>query len=386
MRVLLRTLRKVHLGIGLVLGLHFCLIATTGALYTFEPELSALARQHFVVTAGNVGPDRATEAIQAKYPEWKNDGLRFPTADFPFYSAYLIGDKEPENTFFWTDVYVDPGSGRVLGEIDNGDWNLAGLLQVAVQLHIRLCAGEAGRQFVDFSILFFVLTLIVGAVLWWPGMRRFGHGFKLRLHRNAFVADYDWHRITGILATPLLLVMACTGLLWAFPEVVKPLVYWVCLESPPSPDAAAPLESAVPANAVPVLPLSELQARAQKEFADSELTSIWIDPRPNGVAQAYLRNGTWPPPEGTTQMIVFDKYSGEVLRIEDSRTLSSAESLIEVWAHPLHYGSFGGLTTKILYALAALAVNGLYVSGVGMWWIKRRKKRAAARSKLVLSR
>jgi uncharacterized iron-regulated membrane protein len=35
---------------------------------------------------------------------------------------------------------------------------------------------------------------------------------------------------------------------------------------------------------------------------------------------------------------------------------------------PLHTGHFGGLTVKIVWALAGLAMPALFVTGFLMWW------------------
>lgn len=373
----IRLLRKLHLFIGLFVGLHFCLIATTGAIFVFEPEIAAWSRRNLVSTPGDVGADRAAAEIRAAHPEWLGDGLSFPTEDSPFYRAYLGDAEDPESVFFWTDVLVDPGTGRIVAEIDNSGWNVAGLLQVSIQLHIRLCAGEVGRRIVDCSVTLFVVSLISGLVLWWPGFRKFFRTFQLRLRRNAFTINFDWHRLTGFLAAPLLLVMALTGLLWAFPSVVRPLIYLACFETPAEESPPQEATSVPPSSDATPLSLEQIARRAQERFLDSRLSFVTIGAQPTGTARAFLEIGDFPSPGGVSQEIVFDKYSGEILQTSDQRDLEGAESFIEVWAHPLHYGWFGGLPVKVLYVLATLAVDGLFATGVAMWWIKSRKKRNA---------
>jgi len=81
-----------------------------------------------------------------------------------------------------------------------------------------------------------------------------------------------------------------------------------------------------------------------------------------------------PAPGGYRQEVLLDKYSGKVLTVNDTNTMSPAGQFLEVWTHPLHYGSFGGIVTKVPYLLATLAVVGLYVTGILVWWTKHRKK------------
>ena len=58
---------------------------------------------------------------------------------------------------------------------------------------------------------------------------------------------------------------------------------------------------------------------------------------------------------------------------------SFADRLVHDWAHPLHYGDFGGLTTKLLYLAACVAVDGLYITGVWMWFLRKNKQSRSAR-------
>ncbi|MHC5613436.1 MAG: PepSY domain-containing protein, partial [Nostoc sp.] len=43
---------------------------------------------------------------------------------------------------------------------------------------------------------------------------------------------------------------------------------------------------------------------------------------------------------------------------------------------PLHYGTFGGLPTRILYVFVGVAPLVLFVSGFLMWWYPYRAKRS----------
>jgi uncharacterized iron-regulated membrane protein len=136
-----RIARRIHRLIALAIGLHFALIATTGAAFIFEPELKLWSRQlrGWTGTSGNVGPDRCYTAIAAAFPEWEGTFLSFPCPETPFYTAYLGSESD----CFWTDVFVDPGSGRIVGTIDNASFSVEGCLQIAIQLHIRVCSGES---------------------------------------------------------------------------------------------------------------------------------------------------------------------------------------------------------------------------------------------------
>ena len=41
---------------------------------------------------------------------------------------------------------------------------------------------------------------------------------------------------------------------------------------------------------------------------------------------------------------------------------------------PLHYGEFGGLPFKLVWALLGLAPSMLFITGLMTWWRPRRRK------------
>jgi len=65
-----------------------------------------------------------------------------------------------------------------------------------------------------------------------------------------------------------------------------------------------------------------------------------------------------------------------------------AEAIINQFA-PVHFGTFGGLPTRILYVFVGLAPSVLFITGLIMWWHRKRKKNKGDRegaSTLIQSR
>ena len=76
------------------------------------------------------------------------------------------------------------------------------------------------------------------------------------------------------------------------------------------------------------------------------------------------------------QNVINDRVTGKMANGQVShRSKTLADHLTNEWAHDLHYGSFGGLTTRVLYLIACLIVDLLYITGISMWIIKHRKHR-----------
>jgi uncharacterized iron-regulated membrane protein len=372
----IRLTRRIHLVIALAIGFHFALIATTGALFLFEGELKAWsqARRGWTATKGDVGPERCAAAIADAYPAWDGAWLQFPTKETPFYSAFV----EDGSDAFWTDVFVDPGTGRLVGSVSNLSWSVEGVLQVAIQLHIRLCAGETGRRVVDWSVTLLLVELLTGLFLWWPGRQRLRAAFRVRWQASRFLLLYDSHRLSGVLAAPWLLIMVLTGLLWAFPSVMVPLAYWCCGERPPkefrnheSQDASA--EERLSEEATPIS-LQTIVERVRMREPDVLIRSIH---RPAADSRYLTVQATRRDEPETTLSFRCDRGDATIaeMKAEHPGERSIATRLTNEWAHSLHYGNFGGLPTKLLYLAACLAVDGLYMTGITMWLLKRRKRK-----------
>jgi uncharacterized iron-regulated membrane protein len=64
--------------------------------------------------------------------------------------------------------------------------------------------------------------------------------------------------------------------------------------------------------------------------------------------------------------LYFDQHSGELLDVRDNGTRGTVETVRSL-VLPIHAGTFGGLTVKMLWAIFALALPALFVTGVLMW-------------------
>ena len=71
--------------------------------------------------------------------------------------------------------------------------------------------------------------------------------------------------------------------------------------------------------------------------------------------------------------VYLDRYTGEVLQVRNSRLLSLGDQVVDFF-NPLHYGTFGGLPTRVLYVFVGLAPTILMITGFVMWQYRCRVK------------
>ncbi|MHC5725239.1 MAG: PepSY domain-containing protein, partial [Nostoc sp.] len=70
--------------------------------------------------------------------------------------------------------------------------------------------------------------------------------------------------------------------------------------------------------------------------------------------------------------VFVDQYSGKV-QVSTIATKSLGDGILNSF-NDLHYGTFGGLPTRILYVFVGLAPLVLFVTGFLMWWYRYRTK------------
>ena len=74
--------------------------------------------------------------------------------------------------------------------------------------------------------------------------------------------------------------------------------------------------------------------------------------------------------------VYFDGQSGKLVAFE-APTGISAGNTITGWLYALHFGDVGGLWYRGFVSVMGVAVAGLSVTGVWIWWRKRRKRVAS---------
>ena len=67
-------------------------------------------------------------------------------------------------------------------------------------------------------LLFLAAT---GLVVWWPGIRRFARGFRVRRRQGTYAFNYDLHNVVGVAAVPFLVMWGITGAHFEFKQFTE---------------------------------------------------------------------------------------------------------------------------------------------------------------------
>ncbi len=366
-----RIISKIHLWLSMIAGVFIVLIGLTGSLLVFEPELNSMLHPDlYKVTEGKkVTYQQALQAVSEAHPKGQIDRVYTPSEPNAR-GVYLFRLQEGEEQL---NIFVDPGTGYI-----NGTLGEKAIFNLITEFHEKLLLNDFnGEQIIGMiGFIFFFITLS-GVYLWWPGIKKWARGFSLRRNANSYVRQYDLHKVIGGVSIPFLLVVSLTGALFAYDEMI---FGWFGAKAKVMPPEEQLISKALPSGK---LPLDELFSMAEKEVPQGTLMQVRMPKKvesgnQEGAVEFRISN-SYDPGNGNVK-VWLDQYSGKVVGKLDPHVNSGL--MYQTWHLPLHTGSFGGLFTKILYAIGGLTPSILMFTGIYMWWYKKKNKNKRKKQKI----
>ena len=237
-----------------------------------------------------------------------------------------------------------------------------------------------GKGVVGVTTLLLVVILVSGLAIWVPRTRK---ALKQRLKVSCTNGWrrfwYDSHTVLGFYAALFLLAMALTGLTWSFGW------YREAAYSLFGGGAQQIAASSQPAKGNSVRPARGGEGGRGAETAaepfdyavwDGVLDELKVRYPVYKTITLNERNARIVPDPHTsmrrTDTARFDPRDGRIEGVDRYRDAPRSQSL-RGWFYAFHTGSWGGMTTKILYFLSALIGGTLPLTGYYLWLKKRRR-------------
>jgi uncharacterized iron-regulated membrane protein len=354
---------RLHSLAGLIAGLGLLVIGLSGSLLVFHEEIDAALRPAQTrvepLAEGRLPLETLVVAVEKQVPGHGVTGWRLKPDDPRAADGVFV---MPHGTREWHYVTVDPYRGKVLSSPVDHESTLKGWL---LHLHMEFFLHDVG----------IALTGLLGAVLCFLGLsgvylyRRFWKSlFRLRLKSSLRMLTGDLHRLVGIWSTGFNLLLGFTGAYWNIAHTVEHF-------TGPQVDAAdEPVfhEKLFSSE----LPVQAMLARAKQHLPGFETHYLSLPWAPGGPFTLWGRaeDAAWFRSRYGSQ-VAFDSRSGDLLAVNDLTQSATWAQVVDAF-EPLHFGDFGGLATKILWSAAGLAPALLCVSGMGIWWQRRRQASA----------
>lgn len=350
--MLRRVLFHVHRWVGLAAGIYLCVIGITGAALVFRQDMQAAAYPQFFDIdrrgAPEVDPSVIFRELQAAYPDYRLSGIDWPTYRRAMFLAYVSRGDE------FKTVFAHPVSGQVTGELpfDAIRW-----LQ---ELHFNLLGGSAGLRVNGVGAALLLVMCVTGLVIAWPWIR---HWTFAGARRRRAPTAWDLHGAVGVWLWAFLVLWAVTGAYFAFPQPFRRAVNAV---SPLT--VFRPPESVAGAVAGASVDPATLIARARTAVPDGRIARFVFPYGERGTFVIVMARAIHGDYDTTDEVsFYFDQYTGALLLTRDHARRSAGDGLM-AWIGPAHTGTFGGLTVKVLWAIFALAIPVLFLTGTVIWW------------------
>ncbi|UFP94784.1 PepSY-associated TM helix domain-containing protein [Gloeobacter morelensis] len=355
----------IHRVAGLSAGILLAILGLTGSSIVFWKELdhALYAPLFHVVPQGQKVPlDRVVATVKQAHPKSDLESIQLPQQP---HDPYMMNLKRGEEYY---EVHANPYTGELLGA-RRWDQTPIGYLY---QMHNTLLLGETGELVVGLCGLWLLLLGGSGLLLW-PGWKKPATGFKVRWQSPSPLLQYDLHKITGIFSAALLMISGLTGALIILLHLVPSLFFAMIGSAPPS---AEPPILRAGANRPPI-PLKALLDRADAALPEGRTISISLLEGANVQVRKHIPPA--PFPEEGLSTVDLDGYTGRVLAVQKvAEPTLGIQALVLITA--LHFGSFGGLPTRILYVLLGLTPSLLLMTGLLRWLYKLRLGRIKSRS------
>lgn len=371
-----------HRYVGLSIAGFLIVAGLTGSVLTFEPELDAALNPELFEAPSSGRPPLSLDALIARV-EGADPRVDVTAALLPLSSGesvmMRVAPAPGAPALGFDQIFVDPATGTVLGRRLWGTCCLArqNLIPFIYQLHLTLFLPPAtGALLMGGVALAWLFDSLVGLKLAWPRRRTRGHGWRqaLTVKRGSrgFRVWFDVHRMAGLWAFPLLIVLATTGVaLNLRDEIAAPVLTLF------SPLKAGVFDGDVAARPPATLNYSDAFQKARQVTGDEfeRPTIVYAyHVAEFGVYGLAVTEPVGNPRNGLGPSWVYiDDRTGTV-RDRDRMGRGSEADIFMQARLPLHSGRIAGDPGRVLVALLGLAVAILSATGVYIWWRKRRAR------------
>jgi uncharacterized iron-regulated membrane protein len=222
-----KILFQLHLWVGIGVGLYVAAISVSGSAIVCRREISRIASRPMRVAAPvgrrRMPPEEIEQRIVRTYPGYQILSLREPQRwDSPDL-AVLENRQERIARLF------DPYTGTDLGDPRPGAVRVLGWL---ADLHDNLLAGLTGRIWNGIGAFFVVVMCATGALIWWPGIRNWRRGMRIRPRARFARLNWDLHSAVGFWCVIFVLIWGVSGVFLCFPGTLDsflsfPLRLWI---------------------------------------------------------------------------------------------------------------------------------------------------------------
>jgi len=372
-----QTIKKwfnVHKWTSLICTIFLLMLCLTGLPLIFSHEIDEYFGHgvHIPEVADDLPPISKDQIIQnglSQQPGMEMKYIFWDAHEYPHKMFLTMADSAEAPIEADHYMTMDERTGEILAaEPAHVDF-----MYIMYYLHVEMLAGIPGKLFLGLMGILFLVALVSGVVLYAPIMKRFNFGM-IRSEKSNRLRWLDMHNMLGIVTLAWVAVVGLTGVintladpaidLWRQGQLAEMVENYKDL--PPLEGELSSVDHAV--------------AEAKKAAPDMEVSFIAYPGTLFSSQHHYavFMIGTSPLTSRIIKPALIDAKTGE---LTDMRDLPWYLNLIYV-SQPFHFGDYGGIPLKILWALFDIATIIVLISGLYLWFA-RRKARSAQLARLT---
>ena len=358
----------VHKWTSLICTAFLLMLCVTGLPLIFHDEIDALTETGPAYAANAPASSQGGMPLDAMLAK----ALAARPGEVPLFMAFdnetpvmtiTTGAAPDVPASAMTIQLFDRSTGAATGHVDE-----SGVMHFLLTLHTDMFLGLPGMLFLGLMGVLFVVALVSGTVLYAPFMRKLDFG-TLRTSRSRRLKWLDYHNLLGVVALAWMSVVGLTGVINALATPITKL--WQMSELAEMTRSYAGKEALPPSR---YGSLDKAMAEARKALPGNNPQFIAF---PGGAFSSkhhyavFFQGGT-PITERLLTPALIDAETGTLTDVRPMPWYTQALSL----SQPLHFGDYGGLPLKILWAILTLFTIVVLGSGLYLWLGKRRSSLA----------
>lgn len=366
---------RLHRYLGISVGGLLAVVGLTGSALVFMNELDAWLNPDLLTVAvssesGTVHRPMTEIVAAAEHVVEANSRIVAIMGPHGHQGVFSVSFEEP--TQIQRRVIVDPYRATVKGvrTFATTDVVPAYLIEATFQLHFTLLSGETGQTIVGIGALLLLVSISTGLILWWPLTRHWRQAFAIRRPTNSVRFTFDLHKIASLYPWLVLSAVLMSGISM---NLNKPFVRVTQWFSPTTRDVPGGLVSGADAGRSPIGPVRAYEI-ATSRYPGGDLYGIFPPSNPTDVYLVSHRRVPGLSAFWSERWVAIDQYSGAVLDVRAPDTRRTAGETFLAWQWPLHSGQAFGWPGRLAVFVSGLACPIICVTGVLMWWRKRRAR------------
>jgi len=356
-----KRLFAIHGWLGLNLGLLLYAICLSGTLAVFTPEIDWLMDPVRAVSP-SADMERASwgeieAVVRRAYPHALIRG--YLRGDHARAADSVLIHHPPADTRI---IFVDPYRRIVTGQRTFLD--LKSFLRIFHKQFylVPTTIGFHGTFLVGVFALVLLGSVLTGLFVfkhWWRALFRIRTGGGRRLFWS------DIHRSAGAWALLVTLILAITGL-WYWTEKILDSAGMADHDEPAPRVLIDKLENSGAVQRM--LPLDVLVEKARKAYPGLSIDALWAPAHPDetllveGQGRAFAVRSR-------ANRVSIDPFGGHILQVRRAEMLPLGERLMHM-ADPLHFGTFGGWMSRVIWFIAGLVITVGILAGAYIQWAR----------------